>query len=129
MRHTMFKPAALLLLGSLCTMTSFAQKSTNKSTREETVILKRDKNSDRTVVEVRDGSVFVNGEEVVTVHDGNAKNIRKKVIIEDGDSRGPRVQAYSFNDDEDFRDMPAPRAPRRAMLGVLTDPTADKVVP
>jgi predicted metalloprotease with PDZ domain len=132
MRNNLLKPAALLLAAALCSTPGFAQKGGSKSfTKDETVIIKKDKGDGRTVIEIKDGSVYVNGEAVVTVKDGDVADVRKKIIIEDGDGSGRdrRVEAYGFDRDfeGDFRDMPAPRAPRRAMLGVLTDPKSDQV--
>src|ERR1044071_9127047 len=128
MRHNLLKPAALMLIGSLCSIPAFAQsnKSTKQEksvTKDETVVIKQDKGDDKTVIEIKDGSIYVNGEAVVTVRDADAANIHKKIIIENGgSSRGkrPHVEAFSFGGvDENFRDMPAPPNPRRAMLGVM----------
>jgi serine protease Do len=133
MRHILLKPAALLLLGGLCSISSFAQNGSKSKniTKDETVIIKRDKSDGKTVIEIKDGSVYVNGEAVVTVYDADAAKVHKKIIIEDGDGggggKGSRSHSFSFGDDGDFRDMPAPGAPRRAMLGVMTDPKSDKV--
>lgn len=137
MQHNLLKPAALLLLGSLCSLGASAQmdhgntKTKSKTvTKDETVIIRKDRKDGKTVVEVKDGTVYVNGEAVVTVHHADAARVHKKVIIEDGNGDSPRVEAFSFGDRGDemgFKDMPAPRSTRRAMLGVLTDPKSDKV--
>ncbi len=131
MRHILLKPAALILLGSLCSTGAFAQKG--NVTKDETVVIKKERTGGKTVIEIKDGTVFVNGEAVVTVHDADAAKVHKKVIIEDGSGPGGRagIQAFGFNGrddyDDDFRDMPAAPASRRAMLGVMTDPKSDKV--
>lgn len=127
MRHILLKPAALLLLGSLCSTAAFAQNNAKNRTitKDETVIIKKDRKDGRTVVEVKDGMVYVNGDPLISVHDAEGANVHKKVIIEDGG--GSRSEAFDFGfDNRDFKDMPAPNGQRKAMLGVMTDPRAKK---
>jgi C-terminal processing protease CtpA/Prc len=128
MRHILLKPAALLLFGSLCSTAAFAQNNSKSKTitKDETVIIRKDKKDGRTVVEIKDGTVYVHGDPIVTVHDGDATKVHKKVIIEDG-SGSPRAEAFDFGfDSKDLQDMPAPNGRRKAMLGVMTDPKSDK---
>jgi serine protease Do len=127
MRHILLKPAAFLLLGSLCSTAAFAQNNSRSKTitKEETVIIKKGRTDGRTVVEVKDGTVYVNGDAIITVHDADA-NVHKKVIIEDA-GKDPRGDAFDFGfNNDDFKDMPAPNGQRKAMLGVMTDPRSNK---
>jgi C-terminal processing protease CtpA/Prc len=129
MRHILLKPAALLLFGSLCSTAAFAQNNSKSKTitKDETVIIRKDRKDGRTVVEIKDGTVYVNGDPVVTVHDGDAAKVHKKVIIEDGPGGSARAEAFDFGfDNKDFQDMPAPNGQRKAMLGVMTDPKSAK---
>ena len=135
MQHSLLKPAALLMLGAFFATGAAAQgepgNNRHKSaTKDETVILKEDRHGGRTVIEIKDGSVYVNGEAVVTVHDADAAKVHKKIIIEDEDGAGDagrnHGRAFSFRDGR-HEDGPAPGASRRAMLGVMTDPKSDKI--
>lgn len=124
MQH-IIKPAALLLACSLSAATAFAQSGRNNTekviTKDETVVIKKDHGDSKTVVEIKDGKVYVNGDLIVTVDDAGAAKVHKKVIIEDGDSKGPSSMRLFDQDGEDNSDMPF-RGPRKAMLGVQTDP-------
>ncbi len=135
-RHNLLKIAAIFLLGGLFS-TGAAAQGTKKMTREETVIIKKEKEGGKTIVEVKDGSVYVNGEAVVTINDGDGTRVYKKIIIEDGDAGDddkPRLRSFGgggFNGFGDggnrTEDMPATTPSRRAMLGVMTDPKSVKV--
>lgn len=128
----MFKPAVLLLISGLYSISLFAQKAKapekgNKTvTKDETVVIRKDKGNGRTVIEVKEGTLYVNGDPVITIHDAEAAGVQKKIIIENGD-REPGSESFGFDLDDKggMEDMFAP-APRRAMLGVLTDPKSDK---
>ncbi len=125
MNCKLLKPAALLLMGSLVGAGAFAQPGAKNMTKEETVIIKKEKSDGKTVIEIRDGSVYVNGEAVVTVHDADAAKVHKKIIIESRNSDDAGASEFrSFGGDDD---MPAPVPSRRAMLGVMTDPWSEKV--
>jgi predicted metalloprotease with PDZ domain len=122
MQYTI-KTAALLLACSLCTAPVFAQSGKKTITKDETIIIKKDRKDGRTVVEVKDGTVYINGDPIVTVHDGDAARVHKKVIIED-DATGntvPDLKFFNFDDNADNDP-----ASRKAMLGVLTDPKSTR---
>jgi serine protease Do len=125
MQLNLLKPAALLLLGGLCSASAFAQNNATQSKRfkDETIVIRKDRKDGRTVVEIKDGKVYVNGDPVVTIQDGDGANVHKKVIIEDGGGK-PQDEAFHFDDEGGgFPDMPGSR---HAMLGVMTDPKSGK---
>ncbi len=116
------KPAALLLLCSLGVAPVFAQsgKEAKKNTsKQETVVIKKGPGEGTTIIEIKDGTVYVNGEAIVTVHDAEAANIHKKVIIEDG--KDGDIKSFYFDNGDNTHGQ------RKAMLGVMTDPTSEKV--
>jgi serine protease Do len=117
------KTAALLLACSLCTAPVFAQSGKKNITKDETIVIKKSRTDGRTVVEVKDGTVYINGDPVVTVHDGEAARVHKKVIIED-DATGANVPGLDFFNYDDNADNDG--SARKAMLGVLTDPKSEK---
>ena len=92
--------------------------------KEETVIIKRDGDAN-TVIEIKNGSVYVNGDPVVTVKDGDATKVRKKIIIENGSGGNGNEHGFTFSPpftDADGPEDEAAAPPRKAMLGVMTDP-------
>lgn len=127
--HQIIKPAALLLACSLSAAATFAQPGKDKGektiTKDETIVIRGDKASGKTVVEIRDGKVYVNGDVIVSVDDAGMANIRKKVIIENGSGGEPgSMRFFNFDDKDNSR---ADRGPRKAMLGVQTDPQSRRV--
>lgn len=80
------------------------QKEVIKS--EETIVIKKKKGEDKTVIEINDGRVLINGEEVST---SAIDNGRKKIIIKDGNTT-------RIDEDADWSFA----APKGAMLGVYT---------
>lgn len=109
----------MLAAGILCMPPAFAQSNQGRKeqySKNETVVIKGDRQ--RTVIEIKDGRVYVNGDPVVTIDD-DAANVRKKIIIEN--NAGPQEEGtrdYSWKD-IDREEMPATR---QAMLGVLSGP-------
>lgn len=91
-------------------------KTTSNSRSEETIVIKRDGQHDKTTVEIKNGQVFVNGEKVADVHADSKTN--QKIIIEDGD-----ISADAF--DKAFPLIDKGENPRRAMLGVYTENNSD----
>ena len=96
---------SLMLLAACC----FIHPGFAQSQKEETIILKQEPSHPQTVIEIRDGRVWVNGTEVAGAGDLNNNNFRKKIII-DGQGDMPAI-----------RDM-GPVSPLRpkALLGVMT---------
>jgi serine protease Do len=90
--------------------------------KEEKVVIRRD-GSDKTVIEIHDGAVFVNGEEVASLSEAKDPDLRKKIVIENGSGRGD-LRGFDFNDDETPDGMEPDS--RRAALGVYTDPARKK---
>jgi membrane-associated protease RseP (regulator of RpoE activity) len=90
-------------------------QSTGKSESQETIVLKQE--NDRTVIEIRNGNVYVNGDKMASVEDSRTGNRRKRIIIENG--AGGRLG-------ESMDHGSVVTAGKRAMLGVLTDPRDDK---
>lgn len=84
--------------------------------KSETVVIRKD-GSDKTVIEIRDGGIFVNGDEVASLKDGDDRNLNKKIVIENG--RGRRDGDWPANDDDDRIESEP-----RAALGVYTDPSS-----
>jgi len=84
--------------------------------KEETVIIKNDDNSPQTVIEIKNGNVYVNGENVADINSTRSGNFSKKIIIDrnenmqDGTDR-PQMQEKFFRDES---------SPGKAMLGVYT---------
>jgi serine protease Do len=124
----LLKPAVFLLACGLGSTAVYAQSGKSNAekniTKEETVIIKKEGGDGKTIIEIKNGNVYVNGEAVVSVEDANAGKVRKKVIIENGDINGSDLRPFSFFNNDD--DEPAFGGPRKAMLGVLTDPTSGK---
>ncbi|MEO6831068.1 MAG: PDZ domain-containing protein [Chitinophagaceae bacterium] len=124
MKLSSMKWMAVLSLSCLFLSNSlFAQKS-NKSqkkeiTKDETVVLKNDGSKSRTVIEIKDGKVYVNGEAVVSIQDANSGNVHKKIIIENGKG-DDAPQAFNFNNDAPFGQQGG------AQLGVLTEQKTNK---
>jgi serine protease Do len=123
--QNMIKPAVLLLACSLSTAPVFAQSgksgSGKNTTKEETVIIKKEDGNGRTIVEIRDGNVYVNGDAVASVEDVNSGKVRKKVIIEGSDDNSMRSFRFFNGADEGTT-----AGPRKAMLGVMTDPKSER---
>ena len=88
--------------------------------REETLEL--ESNNDKTVIEVLNGKMYVNGEMVSSIND--AKKEHHKIVINSGEGKGAgeerieRYDPYYFDGDYFDRD-------RRTVLGVLTDHYGD----
>jgi S1-C subfamily serine protease len=91
------------------------QKPRNSSTTEKETLVIR--NNGQTVVEIKNGKVYVNGDEVASTGETAKGNVNKKIIIENGDGDMP-----AFGNGDFFGDKTPGR--HRAMLGVLTDPKA-----
>lgn len=87
--------------------------------KEETVVIKNN-DAGKTVIEIRDGAVFVNGDEVASLRDGADRNLSKKIVIENGGSGASGDSEWpGFGDRRD-------RSEQRAALGVFTDPASKK---
>lgn len=118
---------SLVAAGLLLTPAAFAQsgKEHRSSSKEETVVIKR--NSPKTVIEIKNGKVYVNGDAVVTINDKDADQISKKIIIENDGKGGDGGSANSMGESFEFPqfDMNDAPAAKRPMLGVLTDPKAE----
>lgn len=133
--------AAVAVVLSLCSGMASAQSQHNRkegTTKDETVIIRKEKGNGRTVLEIKDGTVYLNGEALVTIHDADAARVHKKIIIENGNGGGDeadehRGRVFNFRDEGDEGDHDANRGPgdrpsrRRAMLGVMTDPKSERV--
>ncbi|MBS1584268.1 MAG: PDZ domain-containing protein [Bacteroidetes bacterium] len=91
------------------------QKQHNSSTTEKETLVIR--NNGQTVVEIKNGKVYVNGDEVASANEAAKGNVNKKIIIENGDG-----DMSAFGNGDFFGDK-APGG-HRGMLGVLTDPKA-----
>lgn len=119
------KPAALLMFGCFLSLTAFAQsaKKTPQKiiTKDETVIIKSPDAGGRTVVEIKDGIVYVNGRSIMSVRDADATRVHKKIIVENGPIT-QHAPAENWNDDPsfDFPDMPGSAMAPPAELGVMT---------
>lgn len=98
MKKSFFLTTALLLGG----LSAYAQKT-------ETVILKKDAEQAQTVIEIRDGSILVDGREVATYPKGN-REVSKRIVI-DGASDIPARDPYY---------APPANTGNRALLGVGT---------
>lgn len=131
--------AVLVAAACLSADPAGAQTGASRKTvrKEETVILQGGQDG-RTVIEIRDGAVYVNGEKVVSVADGDAATVRKKIIIENGSGGTGLVQGFSggpadmemlqqffdHNFNNDFGGE-GPADSRKAMLGVTTEKSPD----
>ena len=108
MRTFAFSMAALAIC--LSTPAAYAQQKDKSGTKKEETIIIKKKGVDgpQTVVEIKDGNVYVNGEKVASTGDNHT---RKKIIIDsDGDiGNAPSFNFRSFGDD-------------KPMLGVMTNP-------
>jgi serine protease Do len=82
----------------------------SKSYEKETMVIRK---NGKTVVEIKNGKVYVDGEMVANANDHSADKVNKKIIIEGNDDG-----SLSFFGDS------GPDKGNRAMLGVLTDPKA-----
>lgn len=108
--HQLITPAALLLACSLAMSPAMAQDKDApvRKEKKETVIINQSTKNGKTVVEIKDGAVFVNGDKIADV-ETDEKGVTRKVIITNGS--GPN---FHFDDD-----MPKPP---KAMLGVMIEP-------
>lgn len=107
--------SSLALSLCLSTFTGNAQgkqkaQQDSRTYEKETMLIRQ---SGKTVVEIQQGKVYVNGELVADANDHNADNVNKKIIIESNNKEAPAF----FGDS-------GPGKGNRAMLGVLTDPRA-----
>jgi S1-C subfamily serine protease len=109
MRQKILIPVLATLLLQVMPEAAKAQR-TRRAGSDETIVLKP--GGDRTVIEIRNGNVYVNGDIMASVDDGRAGNVRKRIIIENGDNKGLESERNEIDN--------AP-APKRAMLGVRTD--------
>jgi predicted metalloprotease with PDZ domain len=110
------RPAALLIACGIGLTPAFAQsadQSKQKTEKKETIIVQKSNKKGNTEIVIRDGCVFVNGEKIADVQTGDKGEV-KKIII----SGEPPY--YTMRNDD------APMPPRKAMLGVMTDPTSEK---
>lgn len=114
---------AAILAACTLGLTAGAQtRNTNPGStvkKQETVVIRKD-GANKTVIEIRDGAVFVNGDEVASLKDGNDRNLHKKIVIENG--AGPAAGDWPFQSKEDGMD----EGGQRAALGVYTDPSSRK---
>jgi serine protease Do len=110
MRTFAFSMAALAIC--LSAPAAIAQQKDKSGTKKEETIIIKKKGGDgpQTVVEIKDGDVYVNGEKVAGSDD---RDVRKKIII---DSDGDVGNAHPFNFDS------GPLGSDRPMLGVMTNP-------
>lgn len=115
MRHNTL--LLMALAGCLAGLPAFGQsgsKSEKSSvTKEETVVI-RNGAAGKTVIEVKDGNIYVNGDVVATVKDAASGKVHKKIVVEGAGGDGEETFSY-FGDGDD-------RPGRRAMLGVMTGP-------
>ncbi len=109
-----FVPAALLMSACLMGTPSYAQKPGNDPgktiTKDETVIIRNDDDNGKTIVEIKNGNIYVNGRLMMSVRDDDATRVHKKIIIENDDAdddRGPHANAM------------IPPFPKQAKLGVM----------
>lgn len=107
----------MALSGCLTAGTGYAQNGTRNDgrsiTKEETIVIKNG-TAGKTVVEVKDGNIYVNGDKVATVQDAASGKVHKKIVIEGGGEDHDRTMPF-------FGDEGPDRQPRRAMLGVSTE--------
>jgi serine protease Do len=110
MRTFAFSMAALAIC--LSAPAAYAQQKDKSNTKKEETIIIKKKGGDgpQTVVEIKDGDVYVNGEKVAGIGD---KATRKKIII-DSDGDVADAPAFNFNGRSLGDDRP--------MLGVMTNP-------
>jgi serine protease Do len=119
MKANAFSILALALLISVNPVVAQQKKtapktSQKKTIKTETIVIKEKPKDGKTTVEIRDGRVYINGDEV-TSFNGNSDDIDKKIVIEhDGSSAG---SGFSFD-----RGMVSTR---KAMLGVLARPGSE----
>lgn len=114
-------PVALAIC--LCNPALAQSKTKSKQTKTthkqgETIIIKKDDNNPQTVVEIKNGKVFVNGEEVA--QSNTDASVHKKIIIDNSiDAPTPPDVSMpgAFGD--------APAIERKAMLGVYTGKSGD----
>ena len=108
---------ALALAVCCSTSVSFAQESKGKSSTkeisEETVVIKRN-GEGKTIIEIKDGNVYVNGDNIATVKDIQNNHTRKKIIIDNGNDADITMP---FSDRQENIVIT-----RKAMLGVYTKP-------
>jgi serine protease Do len=86
--------------------------------QEETIVIKKDDNSPQTIVEIKKGGVYINGEKVAESNTG--PNVHKKIII---DNSVDAPLPPDVPDANVYGDMPA--SERKAMLGVYTGKAED----
>jgi len=108
---------AVLMGTTFLTSPAFSQSRsgsnpTKSTTSEETIILKQ--NQPRTEIEIRNGNVYINGDKIATVRDGDEANVHKRIIIENNGTNGYSLHGFNGNDEKQ-------EMPHRAILGVLTD--------
>lgn len=112
----LLRPAALLIacgLGLTPALAQSADPSAKKSEKSEIVVIRKTAKKGDTIVLIRDGALYVNGEKIAGVVIDN-KGVNKKIII------GGDAPYFSMSEE----DMAAP--PRKAMLGVMTEPQSEK---
>lgn len=113
----------LLAAGILTSSAVFAQTKKHPDAahynKQETVIISDDK--PETVIEIKNGSVYLNGSVLARVSEEDA-DIYKKIIIRKDGGGGARLEQDDFIPfhNEEMAEERGP-AGKRAMLGVLTD--------
>lgn len=84
--------------------------------KEETVIIKNDDNSPQTVIEIKNGNVYINGENVADINSTRSGSFSKKIIIDRNENMQDEAGRPQMQENF-FRDEPSSG---KAMLGVYT---------
>ena len=88
--------------------------------KNETMVIHH--NGPRTVIEIRDGKVFVDGNPVTTIKDTEGGIVHKKIIVENGNADADgRGEGFQLRGGDNMGNEGSPIRHRRAMLGVLLD--------
>jgi serine protease Do len=88
--------------------------------QQETIILQDNKNNSSTTIEIKDGSIFVDGKKVSSTSDKtkSLKIVKKNNSNNKGKLDESQIQEFNFPDIDMSMDAPTPM--RKAMLGVST---------
>jgi len=128
--HKSIQIAALMALDLLGTTAVFAQNGTphKEVNKQETVVIRKDSRNNTTVVEIKNGTIYVNGDPVMSVQDAESDRVHKKVIIADREANeAPMAPGNGWNNEESMDAPTPPDGHRKAMLGVMTDARSQKV--
>ena len=108
-----------IVMGLCYTTQTFAQRYENENTNEEKIILDDKNNEGETVIQIKNGKLFVDGKKVADVDESTTLKIVKKNTVADNYNRDFDIDIKRL--DAPFRQKTITMNNRKAMLGVYSE--------